>query len=87
VTWLNHIQWPAMALTVLAAWMVASQSPRRRSIGFWVFLASNVAWVAWGIYAKAYALIVLQVCLLVLNIRGVKKNDELQDQAQGAGTS
>jgi len=74
--WLTHIQWPAMVVTVLAAWLVASSSPKRRKIGFWVFLASNVLWVAWGLHANAYALICLQIALATMNIRGAKKNDE-----------
>lgn len=72
---LDLLQWPAMAVTVLAAWLVASQSKRRRTIGFWVFLASNVLWIAWGWHDGAYALITLQVALAALNIRGVFKND------------
>ena len=71
--WLDLVQWPAMAVTVLAAWLVASNSKRRRQVGFWTFLASNVLWVAWGWHTNAYALIALQVCLAALNIRGVKK--------------
>ena len=35
---------------------------------------SNLLWCIWGWYAGAWALIVLQVCLAALNIRGVKKN-------------
>jgi hypothetical protein len=70
---LDLIQWPAMAVTVLAAWLVASTYKRRREIGFWAFLASNVLWIAWGWHAKAWALIVLQVCLAFLNIRGAMK--------------
>jgi hypothetical protein len=72
---LDLVQWPAMVVTVLAAWLVASQSPRRRKIGFWCFISSNVAWVAWGAHAHAWALIVLQVALAALNIRGVRKNE------------
>lgn len=72
---LNLIQWPAMAVTVLAAWLVASQSKRKREIGFWVFLSSNVLWMIWGWHANAYALIALQIFLAILNIRGVYKND------------
>lgn len=68
------VQWPAMVASVVAAWLVASQSDRRRSWGFWIFLASNVLWIAWGWHARAWALIALQVCLAGLNIRGVKKN-------------
>lgn len=71
--WLDLVQWPAMAVTVLAAWLVASNSKRRRQVGFWTFLASNVLWVVWGWHTNAYALIALQVCLAALNIRGVKK--------------
>ena len=73
--WLNLLQWPAMVVTVVAAYLVASQSKRRRSVGFWLFLASNVLWVAWGWYASAIALIVLQVALAALNVRGAWKND------------
>jgi hypothetical protein len=72
---LDVIQWPAMVVTVVAAWLVGSQSKRRRAIGFWVFLASNVLWIVWGVPAHAYALIVLQVALAVMNIRGVGKNE------------
>ncbi len=72
--YLDLIQWPAMAVTVAAAWYVASSSRPRRKIGFWLFLFSNVLWVAWGIHARAYALITLQVCLAVMNIRGERKN-------------
>ena len=73
--WLNHIQWPAMVVTLLSAWLVASQKKGRRQWGFWLFLLSNVLWIAWGAYAKAYALIILQVGLALLNIRGVSKNE------------
>ena len=68
-------QWPAMILTVGAAWLVGSQSRLKRSIGFWIFLASNVLWVIWGLRASAYALIILQICLAAINIRGAQKND------------
>jgi len=69
------LQWPAMAVTVLAAWLVASQSKRRRTAGFWVFLTSNVLWIVWGWHDRAFALIALQIALAALNIRGVFKND------------
>ena len=72
--WLDLVQWPAMAVTVAAAWMVASQRKWKRNWGFWLFLLSNILWVVWGVYAKAYALIFLQVCLAGLNIRGARNN-------------
>ncbi len=63
-----------MLVTVVAAWFVASRSQERRKLGFWLFLASNVLWVLWGVSARAYALIVLQVCLAAMNIRGERRN-------------
>lgn len=70
---LNLVQWPAMLVTLAAAWLVASRSARRREAGFWVFLLSNALWVVWGWHTGAPALIALQVGLAVLNIRGAIK--------------
>ncbi|WP_272888494.1 MULTISPECIES: hypothetical protein [Pseudomonadaceae] len=75
VDWIDLLQWPAMVVTVLAAWLIGSLKPQRRTVGFWCFLLSNLLWVIWGWSAEAWALITLQVCLALMNIRGVKKND------------
>jgi hypothetical protein len=72
---LDLLQWPAMAVTVAAAWLIASRSAHKRAIGFWCFLASNVLWVVWGFHDRAWALVGLQFCLAALNIRGVYKNE------------
>jgi hypothetical protein len=72
---LDLMQWPAMIVTVVAAWLVASTRKRRRAIGFWCFLASNVLWIAWGWHTSAWALVVLQLALAALNIRGARKNE------------
>jgi hypothetical protein len=68
------VQWPAMAATIVAAWLVASRNEARRGWGFWLFLVSNVLWVCWGMVASAYALILLQVLLAATNIRGARRN-------------
>jgi hypothetical protein len=73
--YLDLLQWPAMLVTVIAAWLVASQAKRRREVGFWVFLLSNVLWIVWGWHDQAYALIALQLALAALNIRGAYKNE------------
>jgi hypothetical protein len=78
---LDWLQWPAMLVTVLAAWLVASTSKHRRNIGFWTFLASNVLWIAWAWQAHADALIVLQVALAAMNIRGALKTDRKPQEA------
>ena len=70
---LDLIQWPAMVVTVVAAWFVASRSLERRRIGFWLFLLSNVLWVVWGLHSRAYALVTLQACLAFMNIRGERR--------------
>jgi len=79
---IDLLQWPAMLVTVLAAWLVGSRDRKRRKIGFWVFLASNALWIAWGLPAQAYALVILQVCLAAMNIRGSYKNRQ-GEQAEG----
>jgi hypothetical protein len=71
---MSWIQWPAMAASIMAAWLVGSSREHKRGWGFWIFLLSNVLWVIWGIHDHAYALILLQFALAIMNIRGVKKN-------------
>jgi hypothetical protein len=70
------LQWPAMVASALAAWLVASTDDGKRTWGFGVFLLSNVLWGLWGFNQKAWAVVILQVCLLGLNIRGAKKAKE-----------
>lgn len=72
---LNLLQWPAMVVTVVATWLVGCKNTSRRRAGFWLFLVSNALWIAWGAHAHAYALVALQVCLAVMNVRGADKAD------------
>jgi hypothetical protein len=76
MTLLDWMQWPAMVVTVFAAWFVASRSRVRRKLGFWLFLASNILWIVWGVHARAYALILLQLCLALMNVRGEQRNTD-----------
>jgi hypothetical protein len=77
---LNAIQWPAMAVTLIATWLVASTRERRREWGFWCFMASNLLWLIWGWHDGAYALIALQLGLFALNVRGAKKAEEALEE-------
>jgi hypothetical protein len=63
-----------MAVTLIAAWLVASERKFKRNWGFWLFLVSNVLWAGWAVGERAYALIVLQLGLAAINIRGTYKN-------------
>ncbi|WP_326542426.1 hypothetical protein [Pseudorhodoferax sp.] len=69
------VQWPAMAASLAAAWLVASSAERRRAFGFWVFLLSNLLWIAWGVHTAGWALVVLQFGLALMNLRGLRQND------------
>lgn len=62
-----------MVVTVVAAWLVASSCVKRRRLGFWLFLLSNLLWVTWGFYSHALALVALQFCLGAMNVRGAFK--------------
>jgi hypothetical protein len=75
MSWLDAIQWPAMAITVTAAWLTGSGRKMRRMLGFWCFLLSNVLWIIWGWHDRAWAMVVLQLCLAAMNIRGANKNE------------
>ena len=78
---LDLLQWPAMVVTVIAAWLVASLSKGKRKVGFWIFLLSNAMWIAWGWGSGAYALVVLQFALAAMNIRGASKNEPAAEPA------
>ena len=82
---LDLIQWPAMVVTVLASWLVASDRRGRRAVGFWVFIVSNALCIAWGWHAHAWALITLQFALAAMNIRGAYKAEAPRQAKSAAG--
>lgn len=84
IDYLHELQWPAMFVTVLAAWLIASQARRKREVGFWFFLLSNILWIIWGWNSNAYALVMLQFALAFLNFRGVYKNETSSPAQSGA---
>lgn len=73
--WIDLMQWPAMAVTLYAAYLVGSKRDDRRVLGFVMFVLSNVLWIAWGWHDGAWALIALQVGLFAMNVRGIMKNE------------
>jgi hypothetical protein len=72
---IDALQWPAMAVTLYAAYLLGSKRKDRRIFGFSMFILSNVLWIVWGWGDEAWALIALQVGLLVMNVRGIFKNE------------
>jgi hypothetical protein len=85
---LDLLQWPAMLATIVASYWVAATHPRKRIVGFWTFLVSNVLWAVWGWQTQAVALVVLQFCLAAMNIRGFVKASGAshRDGAASAGS-
>ncbi|MFC3457372.1 hypothetical protein [Massilia haematophila] len=86
---LDFLQWPAMAVSLYAAYLIGSQRAGRRVFGFWMFILSNLLWIVWGVHDEAWALIALQVALMAMNIRGIWKNDshDAQDTQQSPRTA
>ena len=72
---LDLLQWPAMAVTIVASWLVASSIRRRRVWAFWLYVLSNGLWGVWGWSAEAHAVIGLQLALFFINLRGILKNE------------
>ena len=72
---LDFLQWPAMAVTLFAAYLIGSKRAERRVFGFSMFILSNLLWIVWGVHDEAWALVALQAALMVTNIRGIFKNE------------
>ncbi|MBD8564691.1 hypothetical protein IFU01_10490 [Oxalobacteraceae sp. CFBP 8763] len=72
---IDLLQWPAMAVSLIAAYLVGAKRAERRILGFWTFIFSNVLWIVWGLHDEAWALIALQVALLAMNVRGIFRNE------------
>lgn len=73
--WLDWMEWPAMAITLLAAWLIASKDPHKRVLAFVLLIIGNLLWIGWGWRDTAWALIALNIGLMGLNIRGILKNE------------
>ncbi len=73
---IGMLQWPAMAVSLVAAWLMASKHADKRVIAFWLLTLGNLMWIAWGWGDSAYALIVLNLGLMALNIRAIRKNED-----------
>jgi hypothetical protein len=78
---IDLLQWPAMAVTLVAAFLVGARHARKRIFGFWAFILSNILWIVWGVNDEAWALIALQAGLLAMNVRGIFKNEKPPEPA------
>ena len=74
--YLAYLEWPAMAITLAAAWWMGSTKPQKRIVAFGMLIVGNLMWIGWGWGDEAWALIALNLGLLALNIRAIMKNEE-----------
>jgi hypothetical protein len=74
-TLIDFLQWPAMLVTLCAAFLVGARHARRRIFGFYTFIFSNILWIVWGVHDEAWALIALQAGLCAMNVRGIVRNE------------
>jgi hypothetical protein len=79
--WIDLLQWPAMAVTLYASYLIGSKRSNRRIFGFCMFILSNILWITWGWHDEAWALIALQVGLLIMNVRGIVKNETAAEES------
>lgn len=70
------LEWPAMLISLAAAWYMGSKKADKRILAFWMLIVGNLMWIAWGWGEAAWALIALNVGLLGLNVRGILKNED-----------
>lgn len=70
------LEWPAMLISLAAAWWMGSRKPDKRIVAFWLLIVGNLMWIAWGWGEEAWALIALNIGLMGLNVRGIFKNED-----------
>jgi hypothetical protein len=70
------LEWPAMAVSLAAAWWMGSKQAGKRIVAFCMLIVGNLMWIGWGWSTDARALIALNLGLLALNVRGILKNEE-----------
>jgi hypothetical protein len=87
-TLIDFLQWPAMGVTLAAAFLVGARHARRRVFGFYTFILSNILWIVWGLHDEAWALITLQLGLLAMNVRAIVRNHkEAEAETRAASTA
>jgi len=70
------LEWPAMAISLAAAWWMGSRKPGKRIAAFCMLIVGNLMWIGWGWGEDARALIALNLGLLAMNVRGILKNED-----------
>ena len=70
----DWLPWLALVVTVGAARLGVTSQQARRRIGFWAFLGSNALWGWQPLQHAARALLLLQLALAGMNVRGARRD-------------
>lgn len=71
---IDFLQWPALVLSIVGAWLVGGRRSNQRLAGFVLFLISNALWSAWGIGSDAWGLVITQAFFTWTSLRGIRTN-------------
>jgi len=61
------VDWLAMALTLLAIWMIGN----RNKNGFYVHIGGNCAWIIMGLMAGSLATMLANAAFILVNVRAM----------------
>jgi hypothetical protein len=61
------MDWIGAGLNIVGLWLL----PKSRMIAMYVYLVSSVMWIIYAAYHNIWSLILLQIVLLLLNIRTI----------------
>ena len=62
------ISWVACALLLVGLKLIGD----KRVLGFWIALAAEFMWIAWGAATGAMALVAMSVCISIMYIRAIR---------------
>ena len=68
------LDWSGTILIIIAAIILSSKitsHPKNRMWGFIFFLISNMFWIPFAIILQTYGLLITQVILFFINLRGI----------------
>jgi hypothetical protein len=78
----NFLDWPAMLTALIGTFILSRRAPsaRMRRLAFFIYLVSNLLWLAWACHLRAYPMIIMQLGFLYTSIDGIR--NALKDLAE-----
>ena len=70
----TFLDWTGTVLIILGSIIIASKKaskPKIRLFALSFYLASNVFWIPFAILLRTYGLLITQIVLFIINLRGI----------------